>query len=191
MPALELQSGKQPAAPIPPLQNPPSGSANPSSSLASLWQYLVPALDHILRALSNSTDKAPAISAEYHVRIHTAVYNYFTAQSQRVDPTGGSGTTSGADLYEHLDRYYASAARDVLLGAPQDETLVRALVPAFARFSAGALSAHRLLNYVNRHYVRRPPPLRAAPRTRALTAGRCQRSGARWTRTAGGCAWAT
>lgn len=184
MPALDNR-GKQPAPAITPLGNPSAGSANPSSSLSALWQYLVPALDHIVRSPSNSTDKAPAVDADYHIRIHTAVYNYFTAQSQRADSgvdrgDGSGGVPNETDLYDHLDRFFAGAARDVLLGAPQDESLVRYLVPCFARYAAGARAAHRLLNYVNRYYVR------LLPFTPATNANGMRRLSALSTRTAVG-----
>ena len=105
--------------------------------------------------------------------IHTAVYNYFTAQSESnsvpISPMRkhfaadsaalarpDKGKTSGTDLYEQLDRYYADIAREVFLGTPHDDaTLVHYLVPCFNRFSAGTQSVNRLLNYVNRHYVKR------------------------------------
>ncbi|KAJ3476684.1 hypothetical protein NLI96_g10992 [Meripilus lineatus] len=181
---------------IPPLPNPATGSANPAASLHALWGYLQPALDHIVRSPTNNTSKAPPIDVAYHMGIHTAVYNYFTSQSETI-PTGpgyrdsflpsntlspssfartgfGSigvagtvgggggggggdkGKVSGTDLYEQLDRYYADAAREVFLGTPHDDTtLVHYLVPCFNRFSSGTQSVNRLLNYVNRHYVKR------------------------------------
>lgn len=47
-------------------------------------------------------------------------------------------------------------AEELLLGAPQDDsTLIHYIVPCFNRYSAGAQSVNRLLNYVNRHYVKR------------------------------------
>jgi hypothetical protein len=55
-----------------------------------------------------------------------------------------------------LDRYFAEAARELLHGAPEDDTdLVHYIIPCFNRYSAGAKSVNRLLNYVNRHYVKR------------------------------------
>ncbi|KAI8983337.1 hypothetical protein BD414DRAFT_490625 [Trametes punicea] len=156
------------AAP-PPLPNPSTGSANPSASLHALWGYLHPALDHIVRAPTSNPSKAPAIDVGYHMGVHTAVYNYFTAQSDvgpgpaglaafptRFSVQGEKGQASGADLYEMLDRYYADVAREILLGAPADDSmLIHYLVPCFNRYSAGAQSVSRLLNYVNRHYVKR------------------------------------
>lgn len=150
-----------------PLPNPSTGSANPSASLPALWGYLQPALDHIVRSPTNNLTKAPAIEVSYHMGLHTAVYNYFTSQSDsatvvpkalssipfsRADKTKQSGT----DLYEQLDRYYADTARELLLGVPHDDSsLIQYLLPCFSRFSAGAQSVNRLLNYVNRHYVKR------------------------------------
>ncbi|OSD05796.1 hypothetical protein PYCCODRAFT_1333838, partial [Trametes coccinea BRFM310] len=157
----------------PPLPNPSTGSANPSASLHALWGYLHPALDHIVRAPTNNPAKAPAIDVSYHMGVHTAVYNYFTAQSDTAGAPGppaglaglparfatiqsDKGKASGADLYEQLDRYYADVAREIFLGAPPDDsTLIHYLVPCFNRYSAGAQSVGRLLNYVNRHYVKR------------------------------------
>ncbi|KAI0719099.1 hypothetical protein C8T65DRAFT_569666 [Cerioporus squamosus] len=155
------------AAP-PPLPNPSTGSANPSASLHSLWGYLQPALDHIVRSPTNNPSKAPAIDVGYHMGVHTAVYNYFTAHSEASPAPGLSGfparfsaqsekaKASGTDLYDQLDRYYADVAREIFLGAPTDDsTLIHYLVPCFNRYSAGAQSVSRLLNYVNRHYVKR------------------------------------
>ncbi len=149
-----------------PLPNPSTGSANPSASLQALWGYLQPALDHIVRSPTNNASKSPAIEVSYHMGIHTAVYNYFTSQSDtasatppppsipftRPDRTNASGT----DLYEQLDRYYADVAREIFLGTPHDDSnLIHYLVPCFSRYSAGGQSVNRLLNYVNRHYVKR------------------------------------
>ncbi|KAJ6508914.1 hypothetical protein C8R45DRAFT_816118 [Mycena sanguinolenta] len=146
--------GKEPAAPLP---GPSSGSANPAASLSSLWAYLLPALNHIVKSPTNNSDKAPAIDIGFYAGIHTACYNYFTSQSESKSNTRTTGEpASGTDLYEQLDKYYIEAAREVMHGAPQDDsTLVQYIVPCFNRFSAGALSVNRLLNYVNRHYVKR------------------------------------
>ena len=173
MPSVASESSTAPPPPKP-LPNPSTGSANPSASLQALWGYMQPALDHIVRSPtnSNSTAKAPAIEVSYHMGIHTAVYNYFTSQSDSAATLGPSKSqltspampfarsdkakASGTDLYEQLDRYYADVAREIFLGTPHDDSsLVFYLLPCFSRFSAGAQSVNRLLNYVNRHYVKR------------------------------------
>ncbi|KAG9314724.1 hypothetical protein JVU11DRAFT_5533 [Chiua virens] len=169
--------GKQTEATVallPPMPNPSAGSANPSASLSALWGYILPALNHIVRSPTNSVDKAPAIDISYHMGIHTATYDYFTAQSEAANARSspldaeclvmGRDTSSravarqasGTDIYEHLDKYYIDLARELLLGAPEDDTtLVQYIIPCFKRYSVGAHAVNRLLNYVNRHYVKR------------------------------------
>ncbi|TFK40919.1 hypothetical protein BDQ12DRAFT_720655 [Crucibulum laeve] len=136
-----------------------SGSANPATSLSALWAYLHPALDHIVKSPTNDPNgKAPAIDFGTYTGIHSACYNYFTAQSEAANSAASAGKTiiSGTDIYDQLDKYFADTARDLTLGAPDDDsTLIHYLVPVFNRYSAGAHSANRLLNYVNRHYVKR------------------------------------
>ena len=159
------------------LPNPPTGSTNPSASLSALWNYIKPALDHIIRSPTNNLAKAPAVDVSYHMGIHTALYNYFTTHvsgssippphdttatstNHTGTPRSSSSSTAdqppGYDVYDQLDTYFADVAREVLLGAPTDDsTLVQYLVPSFIRYSTGAQSINRLLNYVNRQYVKR------------------------------------
>ncbi|KAJ7505431.1 hypothetical protein B0H11DRAFT_2340219 [Mycena galericulata] len=146
----------QPAT-LPPLPGPSSGSANPAASLSALWAYLLPALNHIVKSPTNNSDKAPAIDIGFYAGIHDACYRYFTSQSETKSNARSTGEpASGTDLYQQLDSFYLVAAREVLLGAPQDDsTLIHYIVPCFNRFSVGAMSVNRLLNYVNRHYVKR------------------------------------
>ncbi|KAK1227153.1 hypothetical protein PQX77_009787 [Marasmius sp. AFHP31] len=153
---------------IQPLPNPATGSANPAASLSSLWAYLTPALDHIVKSPTNDTTRAPAIDMEFYSGVHSACYNYITSQAvtHTVTPTRKNtpsssptptahDTATSADLYDQLDKYFADTARELLLGAPQDSDLIHYIIPCFNRYSAGAQSANRLLNYVNRHYVKR------------------------------------
>jgi hypothetical protein len=164
------------SAPPPlPLPNPAAGSANPGASLSALWGYVYPALDHIVRSPGGADDptKAPAVDVGYHMGIHTATYNYFTAQSEQAasNYTPGSRSVSaaatkpdanaitavsGLDLYGQLDKYYAGVAQELLLGAPQDDAaLIHYILPCFNRYAVGAHAVNRLLNYVNRHLVKR------------------------------------
>ena len=86
------------------------------------------------------------------------LYYSFTTQNEAntVSLASNDNTPSGTDIYTQLDKYFAEAAREVALGAPQDDTtLIQYIVPSFNRYNAGAQSANRLLNYVNRHYVKR------------------------------------
>ncbi|KAJ8521748.1 hypothetical protein ONZ45_g1593 [Pleurotus djamor] len=156
--------GKQPAVPpraALPLPNPATGSANPAASFPSLWSYIRPALDHIVTSPTNDPTKAPAIDMSFYSGIHTACYNYFTAQNElasaTADPRANDAVlASGVELYDHLDRYFVDVVRNLLLAAPQDDTtLIHYVLPCFSRYSIGAQSVNRLLNYFNRHYVKR------------------------------------
>ncbi|KAK0446422.1 uncharacterized protein EV420DRAFT_1276731 [Desarmillaria tabescens] len=157
---MATSKGKQPErqALVPPLPNPATGSANPAASLSSLWAYLLPALNHIVKSPTNNISKAPAIDVEFYSGIHSACYNYITAQTENYNSRKNedSALTTGTDLYGQLDKFFADTARELLLGAPQDDSsLIDYIIPCFNRYSAGAQSVNRLLNYVNRHYVKR------------------------------------
>lgn len=83
-------------------------------------------------------------------------FHSFTAQSEANSNNTATLGVTGTDVYVQLDKYFADACLEIALGAPLDDiTLIEYLVPSFNRFHAGAQSANRLLNYVNRHYVKR------------------------------------
>jgi len=135
---------------------------------------LQPALDHLL-ATKDAPQSPSALEPAYHMGIHTAIYNYFTSQSQNdtgrrgrqsADPGQSSSpagsrvelkpTKSSPDLYQLLDKYLQSTVQDIFQTIPSGgESLVRYYVTQFERFAAGMQSIHRLLNYINRHYVKR------------------------------------
>lgn len=162
------------------LPNPQSGSADPSASLPALWCYIQPALDHIIRSPTNNLSKAPTVDINYHMGIHTALHNYITNPAVAAPPPPpppshlvkgtsvpippppppprGSSTvhSPGQEVYDRLDAYFADVARGVFLGAPLDDSaLAHYLVSCFIRYSAGARSVDRLMNYLNRLYVKR------------------------------------
>lgn len=141
------------------LRDPSSSSSNPSMSLSALWNYISPALDHIVRSPSNNTEKAPAIDVAYYLNIHTATYSFFTNSStgrfgtdftspidSPVSTLSPSSTVSGGtrekqdmkphgtELYEKLDRYYVEACQEILAGHPIDDSnLIDYLLPCFQR----------------------------------------------------------
>ncbi|KAG6838604.1 hypothetical protein C0991_010307, partial [Blastosporella zonata] len=61
---------------IPVILSPATGSANPSASLSTLWAYLHPALEHMMKSPTNdSNGKAPPIDVGFYSGIHSACYN--------------------------------------------------------------------------------------------------------------------
>ncbi|KAL0956182.1 hypothetical protein HGRIS_002342 [Hohenbuehelia grisea] len=141
-----------------PLPQPAVGSANPAASFPALWSYILPALDHIVRSHTNDNTKPPSIDIAFYSGIHSACYNYFTSPSDLMGAVQVPARIddSGNEFYEHLDKYFTDVARELLLGAPTDDSALLAYVlPHFSRFSASAKSVNRLLNYFNRHYVKR------------------------------------
>lgn len=118
---------------------------------------MLPALNHIARSPTNDLEKVPAVDISYRMGIHTATYDYFTAQAATaVVNCREKQMARGADLYMHLDKYFTDLVRELHLGAPEDDTtLVQYLIPCFKRYAISAHSINRLLNYVNRHYVKR------------------------------------
>lgn len=154
------------SASVVPLDSPSAGSANPGASLASLWAYMEPALDHIIRSPTNDNKRAPVLTIAWHMGIHSAIYNYFTMLHYEHLSAGhglaeaqgdnGKAAISGSDLYGQLDQYYAGVARGLLSEAPEDHIdLIQYLIACFTRYQAGAQSINRMLDYVNRHYVKR------------------------------------
>ncbi|KAG5654276.1 hypothetical protein H0H81_005125 [Sphagnurus paluster] len=150
--------GKAPAhSTTPVMLNPATGSANPAASLSALWAYLQPALDHIVKSPTNDPHgKAPTIDVGFYSGIHSACYNYQSEAANNGARPPDSNISSGTDIYEQLDKYFADAARELFLGAPHDDTaLIHYIVPCFHRYTAGAQAVNRLLSYINRHYVKR------------------------------------
>jgi hypothetical protein len=149
MAATSTSKGKQvEQMPTTPLPHPASGSADPAATLPSLWAFLLPALDHILNSPTDNINKAPTIDMEFYARVHSFCYNYITNRE--------CGDPSGMELYLQLDKYFANHAQCLALGIPQDDqSLLQFLIPTFFRFSAGIQFINRLLNYVNRHYIKR------------------------------------
>jgi hypothetical protein len=139
-------------APLRVLPNPTTGSANPAASLSSLWAYLKPALDHLVRSPIDDPSKPPAIEFDYHMGAHTTIYNYITSSL----PSSSEDDNNSSGLYMRLDGFFAQASQELLLGAPYEgSTLILYIVTCFSRYAMGAHAVNRLLNYVNRHLVKR------------------------------------
>ncbi len=230
-----------------PMSNPSAGSANPSASFPSLWNYVEPALTHIVRTpipstppsrrqLQGTSDRRRVPHGHPHDRLQLfhrvalrclRCYSQFTQpclrawsrttpanlasptqiptriQTANPRPPSSAGSMSsvrsgksishappslaasmaamfppalprdvsananahGSDLYTKLDSFYQETCTEILYSLPPETKpdsgednaaqLVPALLASFYRYSAGARSVDRLLNYVNRHYVKR------------------------------------
>lgn len=77
--------------------------------------------------------------------IHTHFYGYFRAQTNTIGLN---------ELYKNLDRYYADAAHQLLMGAPDDNTLIHYILANFKHYSASTAAIDRLLSYLNEQYVK-------------------------------------
>jgi hypothetical protein len=116
---------------------------------------MLPALHHILGSTDNDSEVTPAlpIAMDYYMGIHTHCYNYFSTQSN--SPTGSNESRSihMKELYEKLDEHFAYAARNLFTSAPDNAALVQYITAWFKRYSTGARSIRRLLNYLDDNYV--------------------------------------
>lgn len=64
--------------------------------------------------------------------------------------------SANPDLCALLDRYLQATVQDIFQTIPTGGiSLVKYYVAQFERFASGMQSIHRLLNYINRHYVKR------------------------------------
>src|ERR1700683_5233057 len=108
------------------LSSPSTGSSNPSSSLSALWSYILPALHLILGPTNNDAEKTPAlpIAMDYYMGIHTYCYNYLSTQSNSATGSNKSRSTLMKELYEKLDEQFAHAARELFMGASDNDTLI-------------------------------------------------------------------
>ncbi|TFY69313.1 hypothetical protein EVG20_g3210 [Dentipellis fragilis] len=133
-----------------PLRNSMTDLASITASLPALWDYIEPALDHIFRSPTNDVAETPMIDNSYYMWITAALFNYMQSSKGHARPW--------ADLYERLDTYFANVAQELLLGVPQDQdasALVQYLVSTYTRYATGAAVVHRMLNNLNRHFVKR------------------------------------
>lgn len=78
--------------------------------------------------------------------IYTHCFNYFEAQSK--SPIGLNA------LYQKLDHYYADAAHQLFMGAPDDSTLIHYILAKLKHYSAGTAAIDRLLSSLNQRYVK-------------------------------------
>src|ERR1700733_11747912 len=92
---------------------PPTTRIHPAPCLSTLWSYILPALDIIIRSSWDDTRinyRVSPISMEYRIAVHIYCYNYLTAHSKE-NPT----EMRGRDLYKEIDTFYADIIRELVL----------------------------------------------------------------------------
>ncbi|KAA1471788.1 hypothetical protein DENSPDRAFT_871763 [Dentipellis sp. KUC8613] len=140
---------------LPPIPAPPTSLAEASTSLQALWDYMQPAFDHIFRSPTSDPAKVPPIDAAYYIWVSTALYNYRTSPRRPASLNENARMRMpGSDVYERVDAYLASIAQELMSGAPQDaHALIPYLLSTYTRFTTSAAVLHRMLNYINSHFV--------------------------------------
>ena len=121
-------------------------------SLSTLWSYIHPTLDLIIRSSWDDTSinrNASPVSMQHRMGIHTACYNYFTPHFKG----GRSAKVRGKDLYKEIDNFYAATAQELVFHIPDDHTTIHYVLSAFDRYRAAAISIQTLLHAVNSYYV--------------------------------------
>ena len=97
------------------------------------------------------------MSYERYMRLYTAAYNYCISSGM-----GGAGGVAagahlvGGELYVRVAQYLQRHLRGTLAGAEglTGETLLRYYAGEWERYTNGANFVHRLLIYLNRHWVK-------------------------------------
>ncbi|KAF9454948.1 hypothetical protein P691DRAFT_691126, partial [Macrolepiota fuliginosa MF-IS2] len=114
-----------------------------------------PAIDHIMTSTAQG-DKTPGVDYTLYTNIHSSLYNYFTNRCNEVGPMEQNGKLPGHEVYDKLEDYFQDTCRGILLAGPEGGAdLVLYIVSTFQRYNMRVSAVERLINYVNRHYVKR------------------------------------
>lgn len=89
-------------------------SGSDMGSLAAVWAYILPALDHIMRSNPSSTE-APPLDVKYHMGVYTVVYNFATASR------AGDKAAGGASSNSRMGMGIAAHGFNLGLGLPGDD----------------------------------------------------------------------
>lgn len=129
---------------------PLANRSNPEPSLSTLWLHI---LDLIIRFSWDDTkiNHVSPITIEHRMDVHTACYNYLTAQNR-------STQMRGRDLYKKIDTFYSDTARELVLHIPDDHvTIIHYVLSTFDHYHTAAIAIQKLLNAVNSQYVHFTP----------------------------------
>lgn len=133
----------------------------PALSIDEVWATLKPFFDTLLT--SNARD------LQMWSQAHTTAFNYLTTVPQATEGPDGNRSANliGMKLYSRVQDYFSVHAQTCLVeinananaNASEEEgevdALVRMLLRVFARYSRGVKSINRVLDTLNRYWVKR------------------------------------
>ncbi|KAF9263079.1 Cullin repeat-containing protein [Marasmius fiardii PR-910] len=126
----------------------------PTADLATSWAFLEKGIDQLM----NDPQKVPY---KEYMSMYTVAYNYCTAPKRvsvtEVDHSTAGANLMGADLYDHLIRYFITHLKALCDKSDtlQEEALLRYYVAEWERYTAGADYVNRTFTFLNRHWVKR------------------------------------
>lgn len=129
-------------------------------SIAATWAFLEGGIDVMVRAaltpLTQMARLTEGMSYERYMQLYTVAYNYCISSGM-----GGGGIAAGAhlvggELYVRVAQYFEHHLQTILaqLEPLTGEELLRVYAAEWERYTNGANFVHRLLIYLNRHWVK-------------------------------------
>lgn len=108
-----------------------------------------------LCALANQMERrTEGMSYERYMQLYTVAYNYCI--SSGMGGVGSSANLVGAELYQCISAFFEGHVAPVAARAAKlsDEPLIRYYTHEWTRYTDGANIVHRLLVYLNRHWIK-------------------------------------
>ncbi|WFD30917.1 ubiquitin ligase (cullin) of SCF [Malassezia sp. CBS 17886] len=128
-----------------------SGAAAVAKDIGATWELLEGGIDVMMAHLTEG------MSYERYMQLYTTAYNYCIGSGMgRARDHLGSAQLVGGELYFRVAHYFELHLRGVLaaLEPLSGDELLRTYTVEWNRYTSGANFVHRLLIYLNRHWVR-------------------------------------
>ncbi|PKI84553.1 ubiquitin ligase (cullin) of SCF [Malassezia vespertilionis] len=123
----------------------------PSNDIVATWAFLEQGIDVMMARLTQG------MSYERYMQLYTVAYNYCISSGMG----GASGIAAGAhliggELYTRVAHYFQQHLQTTLRDVEQlnGEALLRCYSAEWERYTNGTNFVHRLLVYLNRHWVK-------------------------------------